>query len=57
MPDGIWRKSFNATWGEWIQFEGDWSNGPGAVCRPGTTAIDVIKLGTDAALWQLELPN
>ena len=55
MPDGLWQRTFNGSWAAWQQVEGDWNSGPGAVCRPQTTKIDVIQRGSDSALWQLEL--
>jgi Fibronectin type III domain/Repeat of unknown function (DUF346) len=55
MPDGLWRKTLTTTWSAWAQVDGDWTSGPGATCRPTTTAIDLIKLGYDSALWQVEL--
>ena len=54
-PDGLWQRTFNGTWGSWQKTDGDWSNGPGAACRPQTTKIDVIRRGADTALWWLEL--
>lgn len=55
MPDGLWERTYNGSWGAWQQVEGDWTGGPGAVCRPSTTSVDVIKRGSDYALWQLEV--
>jgi N-acetylmuramoyl-L-alanine amidase/Fibronectin type III domain len=58
MPDGLWRKHYSAgAFGSWQHVQGDWSNGPGATCRPSTTSIDVMKVGSDKAVWWLELPS
>ena len=58
MSDGLWRKHYSGGgFGSWQHVQGDWSNGPGATCRPSTTNIDVMKVGTDKAVWWLELPS
>ena len=51
-----WRRTFNGTtWGAWTAVGGQWSSGPGAVCQPGTTTIDLIERGPDGALTRLEI--
>jgi hypothetical protein len=39
------------TWGGWKLLGGLWPAGPGAVCRPATTTLDLVEQGNDAALW------
>ena len=54
----LWRRSFSAgAWGGWTSLGGQWTSGPGAVCQPGTTKIDLFERGTDRGMWQLELPS
>jgi hypothetical protein len=50
----LWRRTYNgATWGSWLSLGGRWTSGAAAVCRPGTTSIDVFARGTDDAVWHL----
>jgi outer membrane protein assembly factor BamB len=48
----ILRKTFNTSgWNAWQSLGGAWTSDPAAVCRPGTTAIDLFARGADNALW------
>jgi hypothetical protein len=52
---GLWRRSFNGTtWSAWTSLGGVWSSGPGAVCQPTTTKIDVFERGRDNGMWRVE---
>lgn len=53
-----WRRLYNGSWSAWQPVSGAWgSNGPGVVCQPTTTKIDIVERGPDRAIWWLELPN
>jgi hypothetical protein len=39
------------TWGGWKVLGGQWAAGPGAVCRPGTTTVDLVEHANDTAPW------
>ena len=55
VDSGLWHRSFNGTaWTAWTPLGGIWTSGPGAVCQPGTTKIDLLERATDFALWRLE---
>jgi cysteine-rich secretory family protein/repeat uncharacterized protein DUF346 len=41
----------SGTWGAWQRVGGQWAGGPGAVCRPGTTVLDLVERGSDGAPW------
>jgi uncharacterized protein YkwD len=50
--NGIWQLGFNGSaWTGWKSLGGSWTSGPSAVCRPGTTNIDLFARFTDMALW------
>lgn len=48
---------FNGGWGVWQSLGGTWASRPGAVCQPGTNAVDLFERGTDNALWQASVPG
>jgi hypothetical protein len=55
VDNAVWRNSFtSAGWSGWTSAGGSWTSGPGAVCEPGTTTIELFERGTDLALWRLE---
>jgi hypothetical protein len=49
-----WRASAG-TFGAWVRVGGQWASGPGAVCRPGTTIIDLVEQAKDSAVWHTTL--
>jgi hypothetical protein len=52
---GYWRKSFNGTWSGWTALGGPFTSGPGAVCLPATTTLDVFGAGSDYSLLKQTL--
>ncbi|MFI5283082.1 MAG: CAP domain-containing protein [Candidatus Dormibacterales bacterium] len=49
---GIWQRGFNGTsLGAWTSLGGNFSSGPGAVCPPGTAAVNLFARYLDGALW------
>jgi hypothetical protein len=49
---GLWQRGFNGTsWTAWKPLGGFWTARPSAMCRPGTTTIDLFTRGTDNGLW------
>ena len=38
-------------WSAWEPMGGLWTASPSAVCRPGTTTVDLFERGTDNAIW------
>jgi len=50
--NGLWQLGFNGTsWTGWKSLGGYWTSAASAVCRPGTTSIDLFASGADSALW------
>jgi hypothetical protein len=50
--NGLWQLGFNgSSWTSWKSLGGYWASGPSAVCRPGTTTIDLFARAGDDALW------
>jgi len=50
---GLWQKSYNGSWSQWRPLGGTWTSDPSAVCRPGTTTVDLFERGQDQALWHV----
>ncbi|GAC1472597.1 MAG: hypothetical protein PVSMB3_05900 [Candidatus Dormibacteraceae bacterium] len=50
--NALWQLGWNgAAWTGWKPVGGIWTSKPSAVCRPGTTTVDLFARGTDRALW------
>jgi chitodextrinase len=50
--NGLLRKAYNASgWGVQQSLGGQWTSDPAAVCRAGTSTVDLFLRGTDNALW------
>jgi uncharacterized protein YkwD len=49
---GLYQLGLNGTsWTGWKALGGTWTSGPSAVCRPGTSSIDLFARFADNALW------
>jgi hypothetical protein len=54
---GLWHDGYNGTvWTGWQPQGGQWTSSPSAVCRLGTTTIDVFERGYDRAVWHTNVP-
>jgi spore germination protein YaaH len=51
----LYQIGFNGAWGSWKRLGGRWTADPGAVCRPGGSAVDVFERGIDGALWNTSI--
>lgn len=48
----MWHKGFNGTsWSGWQSVGGSWTSDPGAVCRAGSSTVNLFERGGDSALW------
>ena len=51
--NGLWHRGWNgSSWSGWQSLGGSWTASPSAVCRPGTTTIELFERGTDSATWR-----
>jgi len=55
--NSAYRLGYNSGWGLWQSLGGQWTSDPGAVCPPGTTAVDAFERGNDGALWHASVPG
>jgi hypothetical protein len=56
--NGYWQLGFNGTgWTGWKPEGNSWTSAPSAICRAGTTMIDVFGRGTDNALYTVWEPS
>lgn len=56
-PDGaLYRLGYNNAWSVWQRLGGAWTSGPGVVCSPGNTSVDMFERGGDLALWTSSVP-
>jgi spore germination protein YaaH len=54
---GLWRKGWNGSaWSAWVPQGGRFTSDPAAVCRVGTTTIDLFERGVDNAVWHASVP-
>jgi hypothetical protein len=50
--NGLWQLGFNGTgWTGWKSLGGYWTSAPTAVCKTGTTTIDLYARAVDNAMW------
>ena len=52
---GVWRRTYNGSWGAWSGLGGPMSSGPSAVCLPGTTTLDVFVAASNYSLLKQSL--
>jgi len=47
----LYQLGWNAGWHPWLRVGGSWNTDPGAVCRPGSSTVDIFERGSDRAAW------